>query len=70
MESEALSYLREAELNLKREEKAGITQERAIALTHVQTAILWLCKDELEVNLAAARQAVQDLLGEDKDCAL
>lgn len=59
MESESLTYLREAELKLQREQSQTSNRDRAIALTHIQTAILWLCKDELEQNLAVARRAAR-----------
>ncbi|HEY9751216.1 MAG TPA: hypothetical protein V6C63_21205 [Allocoleopsis sp.] len=54
-----MTYLREAEVKLQREQFASFNEERAIALICTQTAILWLAKDELESNLAVARQQVQ-----------
>jgi hypothetical protein len=38
----SLTYLKDAELNLKREQEKNPNRAAAIALTHLQTAILWL----------------------------
>lgn len=42
MESSALPYLKDAEKALKEEQTDTPSREGAIALTHLQTAILWL----------------------------
>ncbi|MEH2138569.1 hypothetical protein [Nostoc sp.] len=40
----SLTHLRESEFKLQREQEANPNRASAIALTHIQTAILWLEK--------------------------
>lgn len=44
IEPKSLTYLRESELNLLREQESNPNRARVIALTHIQTAILWIEK--------------------------
>jgi hypothetical protein len=45
-ESTSLSSLKEAEIRLQREQQKNPNRAAAIAMTHIQTAILWLEKEK------------------------
>lgn len=46
MQSELINYLRLAEIEIQKQQSANANRKLAIALTHLQTAILWVKDSE------------------------
>ena len=42
MQSELINYLKLAELEIQKQQSTNANRKLAIALTHLQTAILWI----------------------------
>lgn len=67
VEERAIELLLEAEQELNNVQFKGANRNRAIAITHLQTAILWLHKSDLD-SLLESRQPASDLQNA-KGCA-